>query len=277
MVDAIVLKEVYGGACAISIPPFDAAIHEAAVRFYNNGCRGSISIPREAIIGCRTARILTANWNVCLSANLELAAMIARESWFDSVTAEFADFRPLYSISVDKVVNGGNETYEQTRNTPVSPSFCLDLMMPADVAYAADSQERAPDEPAGYYSFLSELGRRAQTGGGGITEASIKTALAAMASDSDGSTAERGWAITLSAMTSGKNKDAAELTASVEAALNDADPVVADKRSDPREISPTTGVPDGLTGEFSDYLPCAAAASASFAAALWFWRRNGRR
>jgi hypothetical protein len=213
IVDAIVLKDEFGGRMSFSVPDKTRLIHETAVQCYNqSGGR----IPRSDILSCRLAEGLTAKWEGWLITNLYLAELMRDEPWFAGKAGEYLDYLPLYKKSI--ALAGGELASHAPAAKPRPKNILsgiISILVPVETVFAAE------DETIGetsYYSFVAKLSERARAiGRGKITKESVRQAVAEMEHEESLTDQEKVWAKAMQEMTIMHNRDFAEIERNVAA------------------------------------------------------------
>lgn len=156
MVDAIVLKEVFQGNVSLFVTYHTDLIHEAAVRFYNDG--NGQPINRHQIISCQEVERLTYRWEGWLQTSVYLAELSTLQPWFTEAKTFYADYLTPYRNSISVVKD------------------FLSLAFPFVCSETAYGTEESPQ--SSYYRFVMEVSEEAKRlGGGKITRESFRQAL----------------------------------------------------------------------------------------------------
>lgn len=154
MVDAIILGEVFKGDVSLFVTYHTDLIHEAAVRFYNDGQ----SIDRNQIISCQEAEKLTYSWEGWLQTSVYLAELSTLQPWFAEAKVFYADYRTPYRNAISAVKD------------------FLSCLFPFACSEAAYAAEESPQ--SSYYRFVMEVSEEAKRlGSGKITRESFRQAL----------------------------------------------------------------------------------------------------
>jgi hypothetical protein len=260
VVDAIVLDEFYGGSVFLYVPDRAKLIHNGAVAFYNSNLGSGRAISRANIIDCETARDLSFNWENCIQTNILLAAMLSKESWFNDVRADFADYRDPYARSLS-LVNGCYS--ERIEPAPCSPTM-VDWLVPPAFAYASETVS-PDDSEKEYLLFLDIVSKRTrEISGGPATPEATRRALQEVAGDSAVSGQQRAWAAAMAEMTNGENTTKEELEKNITGRL-----------SRGRDGS-AKGAAGGHRISLLPFLPCSAAVFVTLTAIYWFFKRKRR-
>ena len=267
VIDAIILKERFGGAAELWLPDRVRLIHETAVSFYNGRLPDGARIPRSSIISCRAAAEMGSAWESWLITNIYLAELIGEEPWFPAAGQYLADFRPLFTESVALSESRASSVKPRQSIARAAPESFLDVILPAAPAFAAEEEQTGSTDKDGYYRFVALVSAKArELGQGQITKDSVKQALNQLEKERGLSVEEQLWARTLKEMATGDKQSLSDLKKTVETYGSSLDAG--------REAASAEGATGGRRSGFLPCLPGMILASTAVTVLVRFMKRH---